>query len=100
MVRLDQPRQDPAMLKFNADRPPRFRAQYRIRNWCDYDTGLKRRGELTLWLDEVALAGWHAPRRTTPGGQASYSDLASSSFSPYQPVDEVRFTSGDVQIPW
>ena len=38
-------------------RPKRFRAQYRIRNWPDYDAGLKRRGDLTLWLDEAALAG-------------------------------------------
>ena len=64
------------MLKFNADRPFRFRAQYRIRNWPEYDAGLKRRGDLTLWLDEDAIAGWQAPRRTTPGGQPSYSDLA------------------------
>src|SRR5919202_5835345 len=76
MDRLDQPRQDPAMLKFNADRPKRFRARYRIRNWREYDAGLKRRGDLTLWLDEAAIAGWRAPRRTTPGGQASYSNLA------------------------
>ena len=38
--------------------------------------GLKRRGDLTLWIDEAALDGWLAPRRTTPGGQAIYSDLA------------------------
>jgi hypothetical protein len=29
-----------------------------------------------LWLDEAAMAGWQAPRRTTPGGQAWYSDVA------------------------
>jgi hypothetical protein len=63
-------------LKFNNNRPKRFRAQYRIRNWPEYDAGLKRRGDLTLWLDEAAMAGWQAPRRTTPGGQARYSDLA------------------------
>jgi transposase len=38
--------------------------------------GLQRRGDLTLWLDEAAIAGWQAPRRTTPGGQAWYSDAA------------------------
>ena len=27
-------------------------------------------------MDEAALAGWQAPRRTTPGGQPRYSDLA------------------------
>jgi transposase len=47
-----------------------------IRNWRQYEAGLKRRGDLTLWLDEAAIAGWHASRRTTPGGQALYSDLA------------------------
>ena len=40
------------------------------------EAGLKRRGDLTLWIDEAAIAGWQAPRRTTPGGQARYSDLA------------------------
>ncbi len=51
-------------------------ARYRVRNWSEYEAGLKRRGDLTLWLDEAALAGWQAPRRSTPGGQAWYSDLA------------------------
>src|ERR671933_2468773 len=73
------PHQPPrSVMPFSPDpnRPKRFRATYRIRNWREYDAGLKRRGDLTLWLDEAAIAGWHAPRRTTPGGQASYSDLA------------------------
>src|SRR5918994_1515495 len=62
--------------RLNPNRPKRFRARYRIRNWPQYEAGLKRRGDLTLWLDEAAIAGWQAPRRTTPGGQALYSDLA------------------------
>src|SRR4028119_1754080 len=63
-------------VRLNPNRPKRFRARYRIRNWPQYEAGLKRRGDLTLWLDEAAIAGWHAARRTTPGGQALYSDLA------------------------
>ena len=63
--------------KHNAARRHRVpRAQYRVRNWRQYDAGLKRRGDLTFWLDEATLAKWQAPRRTTPGGQARYSDLA------------------------
>src|SRR5918997_2703058 len=58
------------------NRLKRFRARYRIRNWREYEAGLKRRGDLTLWLDQAAIAGWQAPRRTTPGGQALYSNLA------------------------
>ena len=51
-------------------------ARYRVRNWSEYEPGLKRRGNLTLWLDEAAIAGWQAPRRGTPGGQAWYSEAA------------------------
>jgi hypothetical protein len=63
-------------VRLNPNRPKRFSARYRIRNWREYEAGLKRRGDLTLWLDEAAIAEWQAPLRTTPGGQARYSDVA------------------------
>src|SRR5829696_4786022 len=63
-------------VRLNPNRPKRFRARHRIRNWPQYEAGLKRRGDLTLWLDQAAIAEWQAPRRTTPGGQALCSDLA------------------------
>jgi len=63
--------------KHNAARRHRItNARYRVRNWRAYEAGLMRRGDLTLWLDEAAIAGWQAPPRTTPGGQARYSDVA------------------------
>ena len=52
------------------------RARYRVPDWREHEAGLRRRGDLTLWLDEAAIAGWRAPRRTTPGGQAWDSDAA------------------------
>lgn len=52
------------------------RARYRIRNWRAYEAGLGHRGDLTLWLDDAALAEWHAPRRSTLGGQPCYADMA------------------------
>lgn len=52
------------------------RARYHVTNWPTYEAGLRRRGDLMLWLDQAALAGWAAPRRSTPGGQPRYSDLA------------------------
>ena len=62
-------------LKHHSARRHRItRAQYRVRNWAQYDAGLRCRGDLTLWLDEAALAGWQAARRTTPEGQARYSE--------------------------
>ena len=63
--------------KHNAARRHRIpRARYKVTNWSAYEAGLRRRGDLTFWVDEAALAGWHAPRRSTPGGQPRYSDLA------------------------
>ena len=63
--------------KHNAARRHRIpKRRYRVTNWPAYEAGLRRRGDLTFWLDEAAPAGWQAPRRTTPGGQPRYSDLA------------------------
>ncbi len=66
-------------MPFKHNDPRRHRipqARYRVTNWPTYEAGLRRRGDLTFWLDEAALAGWSAPRRTTPGGQPVYSELA------------------------
>src|SRR4051794_17135786 len=50
--------------KHNAARRHRIpKTRYRVQNWPAYEAGLKRRGDLTLWLDEAALAKWQAPRR-------------------------------------
>ena len=63
--------------KHNAARRHRIpQDRYQVQNWPAYEAGLRRRGDLTLWLDEDALAGWQAPPRTTPGGQAWHSEAA------------------------
>jgi hypothetical protein len=50
--------------------------KFRVKNWAEYDAGLRRRGSLTLWVTAEVLDGCRAARRTTPGGQSVYSDLA------------------------
>jgi hypothetical protein len=63
--------------KHNASRRHRIpKMEFKVPNWAEYEAGLRRRGSLTLWVTEEALAQWHAPRRSTRGGQARYSDLA------------------------
>jgi hypothetical protein len=52
------------------------KARRRITNWPAYESGLRRRGDVTFWLDEAALSGWCAPRRTSRGGQSIYAGLA------------------------
>ena len=44
--------------KYNAARRHRVpNARHRVRNWREYESGLRRRGDLTLWVDEAAMAG-------------------------------------------
>jgi hypothetical protein len=63
--------------KFNADRHAKIPKQKRrVTNCAGYDESLRRRGDLTVWIREDALAVWSAPPHTTPGGQPVYSDLA------------------------
>ena len=45
-------------------------------NWAAYEAGLRRRGSLTLWVSDEAIAAWRATPRRTPGGQARYSQTA------------------------
>ena len=52
------------------------KVQRRLTNWPVHEAGLRRRGDLILWLDEAASPGWSVPRRTTRGGQPLYSDMA------------------------
>jgi len=54
-----------------------MKAQYRIRNWSEYNAGLKQRGSLTFWLDESVLEGWIVPELSGKrGASVWYSDLA------------------------
>ena len=63
--------------KFNAECRGKIPKQnHRVTNWSEYNEGLRRRGDLTVWISEDALSLCSSARRTTPGGQPSYSDLA------------------------
>jgi transposase len=63
--------------KFNASRRHKFpKAKYRVTNWPEYDAALVRRGSLTIWFTEEAVAAWHAPASGRRGGQPIYSATA------------------------
>ncbi len=53
---------------------------YRVRNWREYEAGLRNRGSLTIWLGftDGKLANWDAPKlkKMKPGRQRKYSDHA------------------------
>ena len=63
--------------KHNASRRHHIpKMKFRVKNWAEYDAGLRRRGSLTLWVTAEVRDGWNAARRTTPGGQSVYSEFA------------------------
>jgi len=47
-----------------------------VRNWSEYETGLRRRGNLTIWLSDAAVDSWRAPASGKPGGQRIYANIA------------------------
>jgi hypothetical protein len=65
--------------KLNQDRRHHIpRQQHKVTNWPAYEAGLRRRGSLTVWLTDEAVAAWSAALRTTRLGQPSYSPLRPS----------------------
>ena len=63
--------------KFHESRRHKFpKARYPVTNWPEYDAALVRRGSLTLWFTEEAVAAWRAPPTGKRGGQQIYSPIA------------------------
>jgi hypothetical protein len=52
------------------------KSPYRIRNWPEYEAGLRRRGDLTVWLSDDAINSWRALPSGKPGGQRIYANIA------------------------
>ena len=55
---------------------PKYKTKYRASNWAEYDRALVRRGDITLWISEKALAAWKPKPSGRRGAQPKYSDLA------------------------
>jgi len=36
------------------------KSRYRVRNWAEYEAGLRKRCDLTVWLSDNALDAWRA----------------------------------------
>jgi hypothetical protein len=46
---------------------------FKVQNWPAYEAGLRRRGSLTLWIEDAALESWQT---IGPSGQARYREAA------------------------
>jgi hypothetical protein len=63
--------------KFNESRRHKIpKARYRVTNWPEYDAALIRRGSVTVWFSDDAVAAWHAPATGERGAPPIYSPIA------------------------
>ncbi len=69
---------DERMSSFKRSQAKYVKKHYRVRNWPEYEAGLRNRGSLTVWISEEELGSWE-PSKTAKkrrGGQKKYSDVA------------------------
>src|ERR1017187_4741472 len=53
--------------KHNAPRRHHIpKMKFRVKNWAEYDAGLRRRGSLTLWVTPEVLDGWQGSTADYP----------------------------------
>ena len=73
------------------------KSPYRVRNWSEYEAGLRRRGDLTVWLSDDALDAWRAPASGKPGGHRTYADIASVLFHA-SPTRDSTYLTGEEMV--
>ena len=62
-------------------------SQYRIRNWSEYNAGLKQRGSLTFWLEETIIDDWLVPHLSgKPGASTVYNDVAIMTMATFKAI--------------
>ena len=60
---------------------------YHIRNWSEYNSSLKQRGSLTIWVSSEAVENWTTDELTgEPGASPTYTDLAIETMATVQAI--------------
>ncbi len=75
----DRPLTPRALMPYKANESRRHKipkARYKIENWAEYNTALRRRGSLTVWVTPEAIAAWAPATTGRRGRPRSYSDIA------------------------
>jgi len=57
-------------------KPTKPKQKYRLSNWSQYNSSLKKRGSLTLWFDDSVQHNWLYKGAQKPGGKKIYSEVA------------------------
>jgi hypothetical protein len=59
-----------------ANRHPKTKTAYRVKNGAEYDKALRDRGDITLWISQESIDAWTPPHTGKRGAQPLYSDHA------------------------
>ena len=63
--------------KYNESRRHKIeKSRYKVTNWHDYNNGLRRRGDITIWFTKAAIAEWRPIMTGARGRPQEYSDIA------------------------
>ena len=60
----------------DSSKQPKAKEQYRLSNWSEYNKSLKKRGSLTIWLDDQVENNWVYNGVRKPGGKQIYGEVA------------------------
>ena len=74
------------------------KAPSRMCNWPKYNAGLRRRGDLTIWLSEDAIRSWREPPSGRHGGQHTNADIVNEAGRNLR-FDPVSFQGGRSNSP-
>ena len=57
-------------------RHPKYKTNYRVRNWPEYEKSLRDRGNITIWMPPEGIAAWTPSVTGKRGAPRVYSDIA------------------------
>jgi hypothetical protein len=72
-----------------ANRHPKYKTAYRVKNWAEYDKALRDRGDITLWISQDAIDAWTPPQTGKRGARWGTSCDPGFSISPGSPGEPV-----------
>ena len=49
----------------------KYKTKYRVRNWKEYECGLRNRGDVAIWLSQEAVSAWTPAKNGLRGRPAA-----------------------------
>ena len=76
---------------------PKYKTKYRVGTWKEYERGLRRRGDVTIYFTEAALAEWIPPTNGKRGGQRQHYSCTNAPLGRPRTLRRGPFTSTNLR---